>query len=104
MKKRSTRTVIEFLIIYKKWLLATVVILMVYSFTIGNAGFYTQIKLYIQGQNLKKEIKQAQIENKSLEQSVDSLKNDTSSLKGTMYEQGLAAEDEIIIIVDDEKK
>lgn len=104
MRKRSTGTVIELLIEYKKWLLAAVVILMVYSFTIGNAGFYTQIKLYIQGQNLKKEIKQAQIENKSLEQSVDSLRNDTSSLKETMYEQGLAAEDEIIIIVDDEKK
>jgi cell division protein FtsB len=104
MKKRSTRTVIDYIIEYKKWLFAAVVILMVYSFAVGNAGFYTQIKLYFQGQTLKKEIKQAQNENKSLEQSVDSLKNDTSSLKGTMYEQGLAAEDEIIIIVDDEKK
>ena len=104
MKKRSTRTVIEILIEYKKWLLAAVVIMMVYSFTIGNAGFYTQIKLYIQGQNLKKDIEHAKLENKNLAQSVDSLKNDSASLKGTMYEQGLAADDEIIIIVDDEKK
>lgn len=104
MRKKSTRTVFDYLIEYKKWLFAAVIILMIYSLTVGQAGFYTQIKLFFQGRKLENQIKQAKIENQNLEQSVDSLKNDTASLKGEMYEQGLAAEDEVIIIVDDEKK
>ncbi len=104
MRKKSTRTVFDYLIEYKKWLFAAVVLLMIYSFTVGKAGFYTQAKLFFQGRKLEGQIKQAEIENKNLQGSVDSLKNDTASLKSEMYEQGLAAEDEIIIIVDDEKK
>ena len=95
---------IDLVIKYKKWLWVTLALFFVYSFVIGNAGFYTQIRLLLQGRELKKEIHQAQQTNKALEEKVDSLKNDKESLRKVSYKNGLAAEDEIIIVIDEDMK
>ena len=104
MRKRSRPKLLELVVKYKNWLWGVLVLFFVYSFVAGNAGFYTQIRLFFDGQKLKKEITQANHENKILEEKVDSLKNDKNSVRDVSHKNGWAAEDEIIIVIDKDKK
>ena len=95
---------LELVIKYKNWLWGALVLFFVFSFVAGNTGFYAQIRLFIDGQNLEKEIQQANHDNKILEENVDSLRNDKNSMRGPSYKNGFAAEDEIIIEIEEDKK
>lgn len=102
--KRKRQSIPELLIKYKKWWLAALLLLLVYSVVTGNTGFYALAKLYFESRDLDGQIQTAKEVHRELAASVDSLKNDPNSIKKPAYDLGLAAEDEIIIVVDEEKK
>jgi cell division protein FtsB len=104
MRKKARYKLFDLVIKYKKWLWVALALFFVYSFVAGNTGFYTHIKLLIKGQELKNEIKQAKQENKILEEKIDSLKNDKEAMREVSYKNGLAADDEIIIVIDEDMK
>ena len=78
------------------WLLGT---LLLCSFIAGDTGFYAQIRLWRQGRELRRQIKNERAKKAWLEREVESLTEDLARIEREARKQGMSEKDEVVILV-----
>ncbi len=78
-----------------------IILTIVYSFVFGNTGFIKLYRLWNESKRLEKEITVAQKQNEFLKQEVEQLSdpNDLSRIELEARKLGMAAKDEVVIMV-----
>ena len=66
----------------------------------GESGFFTQFRLWREGRRLRQQIQREKEHIQNLKKEVELLTHDLQYLKEQARKKGLAAEDEILILLD----
>ncbi len=103
MKKLRLKKIYDFSSSHRKWLWGIGALILLYSFIAGDTGFYNQVRLVREGKQIEKKIAIEKARNENLKNEVQSLKTDKERLRLEAYKLGMAAKDEVMIIVDEKK-